>query len=71
MSQDFITEIEENEEALQALANSDLRSSGYAQALLSMIERETSYSTTQSNQTDTEVNSEPENSTQKDSIFAY
>jgi hypothetical protein len=63
--------IEEHRDVLITVANADCSASWIAQELLSSVEGETSYSTKQSNRTDTDVTTQPENSTQKDSIFAY
>lgn len=62
--------IKQNQEALEALAESDLRSAKYAQALLDAIQRKTSEASTEEDIDPSTAHSiEADNSNQ--SIFAY
>ena len=63
--------IEEHRDALITVANADCSASWIAEELLSSVEGETSDTTNESTQRDTDATTQPENSTQKDSIFAY
>lgn len=62
-------EIEEHREALQALAESDLRSAKYAEILLDMTEEESSDSAKEPISPDTQAS--PDTESNERSIFAY
>ena len=62
--------IEENQECLQILADSDLRCSQYAEELLDTIGSHSSDSTNDPKKTDTTHIQSPENDSQTDSIEA-
>ena len=66
---DFKKVVNDNRDALQALAESDLRSSQYAQALLAAVEGETSESIENPFKADTEASNDSQN--QEESLFAY
>lgn len=72
MSSQLEEEIRENQEALKVLAESDLRSAKYAQALLDSIEGVSSYSTKEPVEPTIEQANEPQNPPEpKESVFAY
>ena len=65
-------EIRENEEALLALAESDLRSAKYAQALLEYYELDSSSSIEKPQEPTIRQDNEPQNPPEpKGSVFAY
>lgn len=66
---DFNKVVNDNRDALLALAESDLRSAKYAQALLEAVEGETPTPTENPFETDTEAKTDSQN--QKESLFAY
>jgi hypothetical protein len=71
---DLQNKIEANQEALVALAESDLRSSKYAKALLESIETQTSYNENEPTENEVSTTENPQNQSDsgvKESVFAY
>jgi len=72
MSEELQSKIEENKEALLALAESDLRSAKYAKALLEYYELDSSSSMEKPQEPTIGQDNEPQNPTEpKGSVFAY
>jgi len=72
MSEELQSKIEENEEALLALAESDLRSAKYAQALLEYYGMDNSSSMEKPQEPTIGQDNEPQNPPEpKGSVFAY